>query len=107
MGSPVIVVTRNTPLVTQPHQYGKMNSEEFKSNAQHSEKGYSFVGLIFGAVMVAVGYWIYQLNTETGAICQNFQRKKRGTHVLMEPPIGCTLLVSSSCCSFHECLGKN
>ena len=52
-----------------------MNSEEFKNNAQHSEKGYvndyikkiifcnyfihrySFVGLIFGAVMVAVGYW--------------------------------------------------
>merc|ERR1712018_820562 len=57
MGSPVQVVTHYTPLVTTSINMEKMNSEEFKNNAQHSEKGYSFVGLIFGAVMVAVGYW--------------------------------------------------
>merc|ERR1712020_248565 len=57
MGSPVQVVTRYTPLVTTNFNMEKMNSEEFKNNAQHSEKGYSFVGLIFGAIMVAVGYW--------------------------------------------------
>ena len=34
----------------------KLNMEEMKQNSGASEKGYSFIQLIVGAVMVGVGY---------------------------------------------------
>merc|ERR1711923_9522 len=92
MGSPLQLVTRYTTFVTTNIRKSTVKSSRIMLSILRKD-------ILLSALYLEQSWWLldtgtYQLNTEIGEICQNLQRKKRGTLVLMEPPIGCTLLVS-------------